>query len=61
MMDLEQLVQCPACWETHSVLIDPIEGEQEFVEDCAVCCRPMSIRVRVEDDAVVSVEVEDAN
>lgn len=59
-MDLEQIVQCPACWEQHSVLIDPVEGEQAFVEDCAVCCRPMAVRVTVQDEEVVAVVVEAA-
>lgn len=61
MMDLEQLVQCPACWEQHCVVIDPVEGEQVFVEDCGVCCRPMTIRVVVADDEVQGVTVEPAD
>lgn len=60
-MELEQEVQCPACWESNRITIDPLEGIQSFVEDCWVCCRPMTIRCVVEDDAVVSLDVDTAD
>lgn len=37
-------VQCPWCWETISLYIDP-DTQGEFVEDCEVCCRPWAVRV----------------
>ena len=51
--DLE--VQCPTCWETNPVVLDA------FVEDCWVCCRPMTIRCVVAGDEVISAEVEPAD
>ena len=36
---------CPACGETIELLIDCSAGDQEYVEDCAVCCRPMLVTV----------------
>ncbi len=60
-MELEHEVQCPSCWESNQITIDPMEGTQSFVEDCWVCCRPMTIRVVVEDDTVQTVEVESAD
>ncbi len=48
---------CPYCGESSEVLVDPVGGsEQSYVEDCAVCCRPMEIRVRI-TDGFPSVEV----
>ncbi len=39
---------CPVCGERNELLIDPTGGEkQEFVEDCAVCCNPLVIAVRL--------------
>lgn len=33
--------QCACCGETNDVFVDPCGGNrQEFVEDCAICCRP---------------------
>ena len=35
-------VYCPYCNETVEIAIDPGGGaSQEYVEDCAVCCRPI--------------------
>lgn len=39
----EHFFQCPYCWETISMLLEPLEEEQSYVEDCEVCCRPISV------------------
>ena len=50
---------CGACGEEIVVTVDPGAGaEQEYVEDCPVCCRPHVLRVRVERDGAVHVEAE---
>ena len=38
-------VQCPHCWEPIEVLIDTSVAEQEYVEDCQVCCQPLLFTV----------------
>jgi hypothetical protein len=48
----ESEIQCPHCGEWMSVPLDPSQGEHyEFLEDCAVCCRPISIRVDLSQDS----------
>ena len=42
---VNQSVQCPYCWETIDVLIDPSDTEQSYIEDCQVCCRPIVFEV----------------
>lgn len=38
---------CACCFEPNEFRYDPAEGdEQEYVIDCAVCCRPNVITVR---------------
>ena len=38
---------CPYCGEVNEVLLDPGSGaRQEYVEDCPVCCRPWTVKVR---------------
>jgi hypothetical protein len=50
---------CDACSEEIVIEVDPSAGEeQEYVEDCPVCCRPNVIHVRVEDDGEVRVWAE---
>ena len=52
---------CSSCGEEIVVPIDLSEGsEQEYVEDCPVCCCPNVIRVTIDDDGRASVESESA-
>lgn len=45
-MEEEGSYVCDACGEEIVVPLDPSAGaEQEYVEDCPVCCRPNVIRV----------------
>ncbi len=38
---------CPYCGEEVEILVDAGGGtEQEYVEDCEVCCRPWRVRLR---------------
>jgi hypothetical protein len=50
---------CPWCGELFEVFPDPGGGEsQDYVEDCAVCCRPVRIRaVYSEDSGEYQIEV----
>lgn len=51
-------VSCPYCGEAVELIVDPGGGAlQEYVEDCEVCCRPWSVRVRFGSDGVPLVEV----
>jgi len=50
-------VTCPYCGETVSVALDPGGGEeQQYVEDCPVCCRPMELLVQRLGDGEFTVE-----
>ena len=60
-MELLQSIErsCPYCGEMLELLIDCSVDEQCYVEDCAVCCQPMVVDVRIEEDALwVNVEAE---
>ncbi len=43
-------IECPHCGETFSLALDASEGSAEFTVDCEVCCRPMTVSVRVNDE-----------
>ena len=37
---------CPSCGEPIVIPLDPSQGaDQQYVEDCPVCCNPNVIRV----------------
>lgn len=38
-------VTCPYCGEPLELLVDLSAGTQAYVEDCAVCCRPIECRL----------------
>ena len=39
----EHYFQCPYCWEEISMLLDPSIQQQNYVEDCEICCNPIEI------------------
>lgn len=47
---------CDSCGEEIVIPIDPTQGtEQEFVEDCPVCCCPNVVTVQIEDDGSIRI------
>jgi len=49
-------IDCPYCGESFSTQVDLSAGSQNYVEDCAVCCRPIEVFVEVgDDDELVAV------
>jgi len=48
-------VACPYCGETITLVVDDSAGDQRYVEDCHVCCKPIEVRVSVDDDGRVDV------
>ncbi len=56
--DTEAIVNCPYCGEANEIALDPGSGsDQEYVEDCQVCCRPWLMYVRYGRDGSAEVEV----
>jgi hypothetical protein len=54
---------CPYCGEPGEIDVDgeidpEAAGDQVFVQDCAVCCRPATVTVRVDANGSVSVSVD---
>jgi len=49
-------VQCPYCGETIEILVDCSVSEQDYIEDCQVCCRPINFSVSVIDGEITDVQ-----
>ena len=54
----ERSATCPVCWETISFVLDLSAGAQSYVEDCAVCCRPLIVRYHLDTDGALVLDVE---
>lgn len=47
----QQAIACPYCGATIELTLDGSAGDQRYVEDCSVCCRPIECLLRVSDGA----------
>jgi hypothetical protein len=57
--DTSAEVCCPYCGEISEIGLDPGSGaEQEYVEDCQVCCQPWRVRVRYDASGAAQVAIE---
>lgn len=57
-----QSITCPYCWQSVAIQIDLSAGDQDYVEDCSVCCQPIALRIRVGLDAsLLDIEVAREN
>ena len=54
-MDI-QVIHCPSCGEPIEVPVDWSVRQQEYVEDCQVCCRPIVLTVGIDDDGETQIE-----
>ena len=57
----ENTISCPYCGEIITILVDGSVEEQQYIEDCQVCCRPINIRVTVSADGSCQIEARDEN
>ncbi|MFC3606251.1 CPXCG motif-containing cysteine-rich protein [Stutzerimonas tarimensis] len=39
---------CPYCGKPGEALLDLSGGDQSYIEDCAVCCRPILFELRTD-------------
>ena len=49
---------CPSCGEPIQLLVDCSIPEQEYIEDCQVCCRPIQISARVDSAGIPALTVQ---
>jgi hypothetical protein len=42
-------VQCPYCGEPFETMVDFSSGSTSYIEDCAICCRPIEFLLEVAD------------
>ena len=52
---------CPYCGEPVSLVIDPggleATAQQQYIEDCEVCCRPMQVSIEFDGQGACSLRL----
>jgi hypothetical protein len=51
-------VACPYCGETITLFLDLSIESQTYIEDCSVCCQPMTVAYATEAGEVTDLRVE---
>lgn len=54
----EHFFLCPYCWERISVLVDVSQKHQNYIEDCEVCCNPIQLIIRAENNKIISFQAQ---
>ncbi|WP_221801082.1 CPXCG motif-containing cysteine-rich protein [Oceanobacter mangrovi] len=54
---IQQRIYCPYCGERLDVLLDPQELGLQYIEDCQVCCRPMTMLISEAANGELEVSV----
>ena len=59
-MDGEQefFFNCPYCFSRISMLLEAYYDKQEYIEDCEVCCRPISLSYSVAEGEIMTLNAE---
>ncbi len=53
----EHFFQCPYCWETVSMLFDSSIDNQDYIEDCEVCCNPIKIHLVYNNSELILLNI----
>ena len=50
MLETERY-ECPYCGEEAEAALDLSAGDQTYIEDCPVCCRPIQFELQTDGDS----------
>jgi hypothetical protein len=60
-MIVPHTIDCPYCGESIEIILDASVSHQRYIEDCQVCCRPITLDVSVDEEGVPSVHASGEN
>ena len=58
MLETHVEITCPHCGESILLFFDLSVEAQSYIEDCAVCCRPMQVSYEVDSGDICNLSVE---
>jgi hypothetical protein len=61
MLETTAETTCPYCGESITLFLDLSVESQEYIEDCSVCCQPMTVIYSAEGGELTGLTVEAAN
>ncbi len=50
-------INCPYCGESLEITVDASVGQQDYIEDCQMCCKPIQFRIRMSAEGISSIDV----
>lgn len=53
----EVFFRCPYCFEQISMLFELYHGDQQYIEDCEVCCAPILIKYHIDGEDIILQDV----
>lgn len=57
----EIIIQCPYCGEGITVVADSSDAGQSYIEDCEVCCRPITLSLSTSGAGELSLKARNEN
>lgn len=54
-------IHCPYCGEPVEIFVEESAEAQRYIEDCAVCCKPIELAVTIGADGEVEVKARGEN
>ncbi|MFT5259544.1 MAG: hypothetical protein ACI9J2_001012 [Saprospiraceae bacterium] len=57
----EKSIECPYCGECIDLLLEIIDEDQDYIEDCQVCCRPIGVLLTVLEEGEFTVTIKHEN
>ncbi|MEJ2620943.1 MAG: CPXCG motif-containing cysteine-rich protein [Candidatus Thiodiazotropha sp.] len=54
-----RIYPCPYCGEENEALIERIASDQCYIEDCRVCCRPITLKITSHPKIILEVKRDD--
>ncbi len=60
-MDIQEDIDfvCPYCGSLNNIVVDLTAGaQQEWVDDCHVCCRPITISLKLQGTEIIDFRAQ---
>jgi hypothetical protein len=50
-------ITCPHCGETFPLFVDTSQAVQTLIEDCSICCRPITLEIRCQPGEIIDLTI----